>query len=62
MIDTLINVLYFIMKLGKLVIKPFEHQTECKLSGPNMCKGRILDDYIASRSLEVKFSPLIYAG
>jgi len=49
-------------ELGKLVIKPFEHQTECKLSGPNMCKGRILDDYIASRSLEVKFSPIIYAG
>jgi len=50
-------------ELGKLVIKPFTHQTECPLSGPNMCKGKILDDYISSRKQEgVNFSSIFYAG
>ena len=55
--------MFFQPQLGKLVIKPFTHQTECPLSGPNMCKGKILDDYISSRKQEgVNFSSIFYAG
>ena len=55
--------IFFQPQLGKLVIQPFTHQTECPLSGRNMCKGKILDDYISSRNQEgVKFSSIFYAG
>ena len=51
------------LQAGKLTVKPFTHQTECKLSNRNMCKGKILDDYIASRLEDgEKFSPIVYAG
>lgn len=48
---------------GRLTVSPFSHQTECGLSRPNMCKGKILDDYIATRrSGGQEFSFIAYAG
>lgn len=48
---------------GKLMVQPFTHQTECRLSRPNMCKGKILEDYIKSRNGEGEdFSVIAYAG
>jgi pyridoxal phosphate phosphatase PHOSPHO2 len=31
---------------GMLVIRPFHHQTECQLSSVNLCKGKILEDFL----------------
>ena len=53
----------YILQAGKLIVEPFTHQTECKLSQPNICKGKILDEYILSRKQDgVNFSPIVYAG
>jgi len=43
-----------------LQIKPYHHQTDCDLSEANLCKGRILDEYINSQP--VKFPFVTYVG
>ena len=32
---------------GRLEIQPYHHQESCTLSSKNLCKGQILEDYIA---------------
>jgi len=31
---------------GKLNIEPFHHNEDCELSGVNLCKGTVLEDYL----------------
>lgn len=47
-----------------LTIKPYHHQTECKLSAKNLCKGRILENFIAKREFTdlVRYENVIYTG
>jgi len=44
---------------GLLEIEPYHHQTECDLSTQNLCKGKILQDYISSKE---KFPFIGYVG
>lgn len=34
---------------GKLCLSGYMYQTECKLSSENLCKGKIMEDFIAAR-------------
>ncbi|XP_055911524.1 pyridoxal phosphate phosphatase PHOSPHO2-like [Eupeodes corollae] len=47
-----------------LTIKPFHHQTTCKLSAENLCKGKILSNFIAKREVAdfIKYENVIYVG
>jgi len=48
---------------GLLTIKPYHHQEWCKLSTENLCKGHILQEYLAERGEEgVKFDAVAYVG
>lgn len=44
---------------GPLTIAPYHHQTECSLSSVNLCKGKVLCDYLAQTNL---YSQCIYIG
>lgn len=56
------NSAYFLDN-GLLKIEPFEHQTECKLSASNMCKGNILDKFVQAQcSNNINYSQIIYVG
>nr|AQS22610.1 putative phosphatase phospho2 [Pseudodiaptomus poplesia] len=43
-----------------LTIQPFHHQEDCKLSSKNLCKGKIMEDYLGSCG--EKFSSVAYVG
>ncbi|XP_055844638.1 pyridoxal phosphate phosphatase PHOSPHO2-like [Episyrphus balteatus] len=49
---------------GLLTIKPYHHQTECKLSAENLCKGKILENFIATREVDdfIKYENVVYVG
>lgn len=49
---------------GLLTIKPYHYQTECKLSAENLCKGKILDNFITKRQMSdsVIYENIIYVG
>lgn len=49
---------------GLLALEPYHHQTDCRLSAANLCKGKVLEDFIMERNLRqgVKYDQLIYAG
>lgn len=49
---------------GKLILRPYHHQTECSLSTENLCKGMILDDYIESqkKNYNVVYGTVFYIG
>lgn len=48
---------------GQLLITEYHFQDYCPISAINMCKGRILQDYIAQRcSQGQKFEKIVYAG
>lgn len=44
-------------------MKPYHEQHFCKISAVNLCKGYVLQQYIAKRATEnVKFKKILYAG
>lgn len=47
-----------------LNIQPFHHQTTCSLSSVNLCKGRILEDYLLEqqKSNGVAYKKIFYVG
>lgn len=47
-----------------LTIEPFHHQTECSLSTANLCKGRILEEFVAARAANdgIAYSRVFYGG
>jgi len=45
---------------GKLTIAPYHHQEECPLSTANLCKHRVMEEYLASRRHQ--FSYVCYVG
>ncbi len=48
---------------GQLVINPYHANLECKLSSRNLCKGRVLMEYVRQRSEEGQtFRFIGYAG
>lgn len=48
---------------GKLCISGYMHQTECSLSSENLCKGQIMEDFIAKRKDEgVNYNSVFYVG
>ncbi|XP_017472468.1 PREDICTED: probable phosphatase phospho2 [Rhagoletis zephyria] len=49
---------------GLLHVRPYHHQTECKLSAANLCKGMILEHYVAKRNLRdnTHYERIIYVG
>lgn len=49
---------------GLLIIEPYHHQTTCKMSAVNLCKGKILDDFIKERlhNDNVQYDQVIYVG
>ncbi len=48
---------------GNLVIVPYHHNLECQLSTVNLCKGRVLTEYLQRRSREgVTFKFVAVAG
>lgn len=49
---------------GQLELKPYHFQTECRLSSINLCKGKILNDFINDQFINhnVKFNFTLYAG
>ncbi|XP_014665990.1 PREDICTED: pyridoxal phosphate phosphatase PHOSPHO2-like isoform X2 [Priapulus caudatus] len=48
---------------GKLTLEPFHHQDWCELSSKNLCKGDILEKYIAARRTEgVTFTTVAFVG
>ncbi len=44
---------------GQLQLEPFHENKDCKLSGVNLCKGRVLKDYMDSNP---KFEFVAYVG
>lgn len=48
---------------GKLCISGYMHQTFCHLSSENLCKGQIMEDFIARRKEQgVTFNSVFYVG
>uniref|UniRef100_W8BJD3 Putative phosphatase phospho2 n=1 Tax=Ceratitis capitata TaxID=7213 RepID=W8BJD3_CERCA len=49
---------------GLLHVRPYHHQTECKLSAANLCKGKILEHFVAKRNLRdnTHYERIIYVG
>jgi pyridoxal phosphate phosphatase PHOSPHO2 len=48
---------------GQLSISPYHNNLECHLSSRNLCKGKVLQDYIAKRAKEgTKFLFVGYCG
>ncbi|XP_062565614.1 pyridoxal phosphate phosphatase PHOSPHO2-like [Armigeres subalbatus] len=49
---------------GLLEVHPFHHQTECNISSKNLCKGKILDDFIYKQLNEAntEYEKVFYIG
>ncbi|XP_018326871.1 pyridoxal phosphate phosphatase PHOSPHO2-like isoform X2 [Agrilus planipennis] len=48
---------------GKLIISKYHLQTTCKLSAKNLCKGQIMENFIASQKEEgINYGPVVYIG
>lgn len=45
---------------GPLTVRPFHHQTECSLCPANLCKGKVLRDYIEASAYS--YTHCIYIG
>lgn len=47
-----------------LKIQPYHHQLECPLSSENLCKGKVLEDYVQSQLEEnaVAYDNIFYVG
>ena len=43
---------------GQLVVQPYEYQTECDLSERNLCKAKVMLDYIKNKD----YAFVCYAG
>lgn len=49
---------------GLLTIKPFHHQTDCRLSAVNLCKGKVLEHFMIEQDLRYNttYERVIYVG
>ena len=48
---------------GRLSVEPYHHQTSCDLSGSNLCKGHVLEQFLSERKAEgVEYDKIGYAG
>lgn len=47
-----------------LKIQPYHHQMECPLSSENLCKGKVLEDYVESQLVEngIAYDNIFYIG
>ncbi|XP_055606732.1 pyridoxal phosphate phosphatase PHOSPHO2-like isoform X2 [Uranotaenia lowii] len=51
-------------KDGLLELFPYHHQTECSLSSKNLCKGKILENFLNKQYSEaqIKYDKIFYIG
>ncbi|XP_050085842.1 pyridoxal phosphate phosphatase PHOSPHO2-like [Anopheles aquasalis] len=49
---------------GLLELRPYHYQTECSLSSKNLCKGKIMDEFLRRQREErnVEYEKIFYAG
>lgn len=49
---------------GVLNIQPFHHQLDCELSSENLCKGKVLEDYVRNQQEgnQVIYDQIVYVG
>nr|XP_013099867.1 unnamed protein product [Stomoxys calcitrans] len=49
---------------GLLTIQPFHHQTDCRMSSVNLCKGKVLEHFLIEQDLRLNLSydRVIYVG
>uniref|UniRef100_A0A1A9WVM0 Pyridoxal phosphate phosphatase phospho2 n=1 Tax=Glossina brevipalpis TaxID=37001 RepID=A0A1A9WVM0_9MUSC len=49
---------------GQLIIKPYHHQTECRMSAVNLCKGKVLEHFLIEQNLRenVRYNRVMYVG
>ncbi|KAM7348816.1 pyridoxal phosphate phosphatase PHOSPHO2 [Cochliomyia hominivorax] len=49
---------------GLLTIKPYHHQTDCRLSAVNLCKGKVLEHFMIEQDLRhnITYERVIYVG
>lgn len=49
---------------GSLEVHPFHHQTECSISSRNLCKGKILEDFLEKQFNEAntEYEKVFYIG
>lgn len=49
---------------GLLTIQPYHHQTECRLSSANLCKGKVLEHFLIEQDLRynLTYEHVIYVG
>lgn len=53
---------------GRLCIRPYHHQTECPLSTANLCKGRVLQEFVRAQrqrgdgATPVAYGQVFYVG
>lgn len=47
-----------------LTVHPYHHQTECQLSTANLCKGRVLEEFLVRRANEdgIGYGRVFYVG
>ena len=50
----------YIDNQGQLIISPYMNNLECKLSSRNLCKGKVLQDYVKRRKSEGQ--PFVFVG
>ena len=51
-------------KNGLLKISPYHHQTDCKISAQNLCKGQVLEEFIKERydKNKIIYENVLYIG
>ncbi|XP_061386166.1 pyridoxal phosphate phosphatase PHOSPHO2-like [Musca vetustissima] len=49
---------------GLLTIQPYHHQTECRMSSANLCKGKVLEHFLIEQDLRynMTYEHVIYVG
>ncbi|KAL9877990.1 pyridoxal phosphate phosphatase PHOSPHO2 [Glossina fuscipes fuscipes] len=49
---------------GQLIIKPYHHQTECRMSAVNLCKGKVLEHFLIEQNLRenISYDRVVYVG
>lgn len=46
-----------------LLVNPFHHQTECSISSSNLCKGKVLNDYLLHKqNNDVVYDNVLFVG
>lgn len=46
---------------GRLLVQPYHHQINCKLSSENLCKGDVMESYV-SKTVTTEYESIFYFG